>query len=180
MPNDKYTKDTLEEIRRFWNIQPGRTSTVRNKVEDINYLLSLHKQQQEEIERLKLSNDDLSVLSENILLELIQSREENARLTSEQEYAKRQAIKWNDEAVRLKGLYERERDIAEQAQSAAKNWHDAAVGWEEKHKLIEAERDDYRNVLEWIRDAGTDYQSIDRARTILQKYEKGDSQHERD
>jgi len=143
--------------------------------------------------------------------------EENERLTKlgseavrEQEYAKGQAVKWNDEAVRLR------EELAEEKRHAALGWEQSNKWLEEngrlrdeldqlkrekdenesiaKHKLkikqaavdeamseayqLRTELAEKDKVLEWIRDAGTDYQSINKARSILSQYKKGDTKYD--
>lgn len=74
------------------------------------------------------------------------------------------------------------REENERLREAAKNWHDAAVGWESQLEQVKAELSAKDKVLEWYGDINNYDDAGEMARDILSRYtlnERGDSQNDK-
>lgn len=200
---------------------------IANAPEWLRYLLEQYEQQQLEIADLKKAYDEVLQSSRNLLHEcemtnkqLRQSREENERIANEikshgpegRNYTNQQYVELllkydqlQTENTHLRGLYERERAIADSADEKLERAQSELTEWQERVrksnlsyeglfnelKQVKAERDDYRKVLEWYADIDA-YTVIhlgcspmvmsDRGKLacdILSRYEKGES-HEQE
>lgn len=151
MPNDK---DTLEEIkqRALRLVQYGAMSGgTYDSV--IAPLLQQIEQQQAEIERWKRDGDRLRE-ELGVTLKRWDESDKNLQQSRERLLEELEILKLN-----LETQVRHFNDTTEELEKAY-----------EECDAIEAERDDYRKVLEWVRDAGTDYQSINKAGAILSRY----------
>ena len=179
--------EIAEEIKEALDMQKGTILSNPNEHRKWGNLININaptwlRTLLEENELLRQSKADVEHNRNLLSKEKQELIEVNERLTAELEEEKRhaetereQANKWLEENGRLRAELDRVKSHGPEGRNYTNAEYVSLLQERESLRTELAEKD---KVLEWIRDAGTDYQSIQKASEVLFQYMKGESQSE--
>lgn len=155
----QWLRTLLEENERLKDIDERESLFTINLRKELETL-------QESYDAEQMNASDAIAERNDLQAELQQLREELSEEKRHSTLGWEQSNKWLEENGRLRA----ELDAMTNEMKVYKHSYDATLI---QYQTISTELAEKDNVLEWIRDAGTDYQSIQKAREVLSQFKKG-------